>query len=89
MREGTYDESRLSLTDSMLGGGAQMFYRSKMFLVSITHKFYQWSMLSRQRRQLLRLNDEILKDVGISRYDAQHEARRWFWDVSGDTGVER
>jgi uncharacterized protein YjiS (DUF1127 family) len=34
----------------------------------------------RSRRALLRLNDDQLKDIGLSRADADREASRPFWD---------
>jgi uncharacterized protein YjiS (DUF1127 family) len=34
---------------------------------------------ARQRRCLAGLSDRSLKDIGISRYDALHEARKPFW----------
>ena len=36
--------------------------------------------LNRQRRQLLTLDDRLLKDMGISRADAEREAQRSVWD---------
>ncbi len=39
--------------------------------------------IQRQRRELLRLDDRMLKDIGISRIDAEREAKRPFWDNSG------
>ena len=38
-----------------------------------------WHELARQRRALLRLDDRMLKDIGIARADAEREARRSFW----------
>lgn len=38
-----------------------------------------WLARSRQRRQLLTLDDRMLADIGISRADAQAEARKPFW----------
>jgi uncharacterized protein YjiS (DUF1127 family) len=38
-----------------------------------------WHELARQRRALLALNDRMLKDIGISRAEAEHEANRAFW----------
>ena len=32
-----------------------------------------------QRKQLLRLDERMLKDIGISRADAMNEARKPFW----------
>ncbi len=40
----------------------------------------RWQELARQRRALLRLDDSMLKDIGISRVDALREADRPFWD---------
>jgi uncharacterized protein YjiS (DUF1127 family) len=37
----------------------------------------------RQRRALLALDDRLLRDIGLSRADAEHEAARSFWDVPG------
>lgn len=44
----------------------------------------RWHELARQRRALLRLDDRMLKDIGISRADAVGEASRPFWDEGGD-----
>jgi uncharacterized protein YjiS (DUF1127 family) len=35
--------------------------------------------VARQRRQLLMLSDAALKDIGISRADAEREAAQPFW----------
>ncbi|MEO0567416.1 MAG: DUF1127 domain-containing protein [Pseudomonadota bacterium] len=35
----------------------------------------------RQRRALSRLDDAALYDIGISRQDAEKEAKRAFWDL--------
>lgn len=39
----------------------------------------RWREVARQRRALLALNDRMLKDIGISRAEAEQEARRPFW----------
>jgi len=44
----------------------------------------RWYDVARQRRALLRLDQRMLKDIGISRADAVHEASRPFWDEGGD-----
>ncbi|TDQ86396.1 uncharacterized protein YjiS (DUF1127 family) [Dongia mobilis] len=36
---------------------------------------------ARQRRQLAGLSDALLKDIGISRADAEREATQPFWRV--------
>ncbi|MEM8776656.1 MAG: DUF1127 domain-containing protein [Pseudomonadota bacterium] len=35
----------------------------------------------RQRRALARLDDRALNDIGITRQDAEKEAKRVFWDI--------
>ncbi|MEZ5722037.1 MAG: DUF1127 domain-containing protein [Paracoccaceae bacterium] len=39
--------------------------------------------LRRQRRALARLSDHLLTDVGLTRAEAEREARRALWDVPG------
>jgi uncharacterized protein YjiS (DUF1127 family) len=39
-----------------------------------------WQELARQRRALLALDERLLKDIGITRADAELEASRPFWD---------
>ncbi len=38
-----------------------------------------WQERQRQRRSLMALDDRLLKDLGISRLDAQHEFDKPFW----------
>jgi uncharacterized protein YjiS (DUF1127 family) len=38
-----------------------------------------WMERARQRRQLARLNDFQLKDIGLSRADVENEVSRPFW----------
>ena len=33
----------------------------------------------RQRQALMALDDRLLKDIGVSRADAEHEANKPFW----------
>ncbi len=42
---------------------------------------WQLAGLRRQRRMLVRLDDHALRDIGLSRADAQDEAARPIWDV--------
>lgn len=37
--------------------------------------------LHRQRRDLARLDDRALEDIGVSRYEAEIESARPAWDV--------
>ncbi|KAA3628906.1 MAG: DUF1127 domain-containing protein [Proteobacteria bacterium] len=38
-----------------------------------------WQARARQRRDLLDLDDRLLRDIGINRADAEREARKPFW----------
>ena len=51
-------------------------------LAIVVAKFNRWRSLASQRRALARLDDEALKDIGVSRADATREAKRPFWDDS-------
>ena len=39
----------------------------------------KWSLRHRSRKQLRRLTDDQLKDIGLSRADAHYEATLPFW----------
>ncbi|MDO3722886.1 DUF1127 domain-containing protein [Marinobacter sp. chi1] len=39
----------------------------------------RWHMNWRTRTQLARLPDHMLKDIGVSRADAEREAQKPFW----------
>ena len=39
-----------------------------------------WAERSRQRRTLLELDEHRLRDIGLTREQAEAEARRPFWD---------
>jgi uncharacterized protein YjiS (DUF1127 family) len=41
-----------------------------------------WQEVARQRRALLALDERLLKDIGITRADAEREASRPFWDLA-------
>jgi len=41
-----------------------------------------WQEVARQRRALLTLDERLLKDIGITRADAEREASRPFWDMA-------
>jgi uncharacterized protein YjiS (DUF1127 family) len=40
---------------------------------------YGWRERSRQRRSLMRLDDHMLHDIGLSRSDVEREASKPFW----------
>jgi uncharacterized protein YjiS (DUF1127 family) len=48
-------------------------------LGAIVARIGHWIEVRRERQALLSLSDEMLKDIGVSRYDAVHEAAKPFW----------
>jgi uncharacterized protein YjiS (DUF1127 family) len=38
-----------------------------------------WCDRSAQRINLARLDDRMLRDIGVSRAEAYRESRKWFW----------
>ncbi|EMM9456014.1 DUF1127 domain-containing protein [Pseudomonas aeruginosa] len=47
---------------------------------SLWRRWRRWLQLARERRELLRMSDEALKDLGLSRADIFQEGERHFWD---------
>jgi uncharacterized protein YjiS (DUF1127 family) len=45
----------------------------------VLDKIGRWHERHRQRRALLGLSDDLLKDIGVSRADAWREAAKPFW----------
>ena len=41
-----------------------------------------WGEILRQRKQLSKMDDYLLKDIGVSRGGAAREAERKFWDYA-------
>ncbi len=38
-----------------------------------------WLERNRQRGDLMALSDDVLHDIGLSRFEAERESRKWFW----------
>ena len=49
-------------------------------LRALAGRLWRWYDLFRQRRALARLDERMLRDIGITRLDARREALRPFWD---------
>ena len=45
-------------------------------------KILFWGEILRQRKQLSKMDDYLLKDIGVSRVEAAREAERKFWDYA-------
>ncbi|MFQ5785876.1 MAG: DUF1127 domain-containing protein [Alphaproteobacteria bacterium] len=48
-------------------------------LVEFAEALHVWQERWRQRHRLLALDDRLLQDIGLSRSDAEEEARKPFW----------
>ncbi len=44
-----------------------------------------WREAARQRRAVLTLDERLLKDIGITRADAEREASRRLWDLAPES----
>ena len=51
----------------------------RLWLISAFSMTSAWMERTKERRQLISLNDTMLKDLGISRADAEREYRKPFW----------
>ena len=58
-----------------------------VYTAVIISRLRRWRDLSRQRRALARLDDRILKDIGVRHEDAAVEAQRHFWDDPSASGA--
>jgi uncharacterized protein YjiS (DUF1127 family) len=45
----------------------------------VARRIGEWQRRSRSRHELEGLSDAALRDIGITRCDAQHEAQKPFW----------
>jgi uncharacterized protein YjiS (DUF1127 family) len=62
--------------------GETSAYRRKSWHVREVFTFLaRANEVARQRRALMQLGDHALKDFGVSRADAWHEAGRPWWDL--------
>jgi uncharacterized protein YjiS (DUF1127 family) len=50
-------------------------------LAGLLETLQHWLDLRQQRRALTLLDDRMLKDVGLSQIDVDHELRKPFWQV--------
>lgn len=48
---------------------------------SLLSNIIQMIAVSRQRRHLLSLDDHLLKDIGVTRAQAEQEARQTVWNA--------
>lgn len=61
------------------GMGRRLSHRWGSALVAAVDTFGTWNERRRQRRALESLPDHLLRDIGVSRLDAEQEADKPFW----------
>ena len=49
------------------------------YISAMRDRFESWRERRYERRQLMKLDDRMLRDIGISRADAEFEYRKPFW----------
>jgi uncharacterized protein YjiS (DUF1127 family) len=52
---------------------------SKYLLAHLGALLGEWRRRARSRRELAMLSDRCLRDMGVTRYDVDREARKPFW----------
>ena len=61
--------------------------RIQVLIENCRRKFQNWNELARQRRELRGMSDRMLKDIGISRVDAERIASRSFPSAGSEPDV--
>ena len=54
-------------------------HRVGRWLSGVPRKFSKWHQRHRQRRSVLRLDERVLRDVGLRRVDVYRQALKPFW----------
>ena len=72
---------------AVLASGGPVFDRASILrrlsagAIGLFDTLLEWQGRERQRRQLMALDDRLLRDMGISRADVDLEASKPFWKV--------
>lgn len=71
--------SQSSIFPSALTAQRAQITSSAGTVAHLVERFYAWRERSRSRRDLMRLNEHQLQDIGLSRVDAEAEWQKPFW----------
>ena len=55
--------------------------RARAAVAALADAFSAWQERVSQRRTLARLDDRMLRDMGLSRSDVEHEVSKPFWQA--------
>ena len=55
--------------------------RARALAAGLADAFSAWQERVSQRRTLARLDDRLLRDMGLSRSDVEHEVSKPFWQA--------
>ena len=53
--------------------------RTEAFAARVTGTLRTWVRRSDERRQLAHMNEHMLNDIGLSRFELDHEVAKYFW----------
>ncbi len=60
---------------------ARRYAPALLFLRNLPARLFALAAVSRSRKGLLRLDDHLLRDIGLTQEDAKAEAQRPVWDA--------
>ncbi len=75
--EVSLDRKALCAVDSQCRGDPSQ--KNKGYIGIILATVRLWQQRIKQRQALCNLSDALLRDVGITRWSAEQEAAKWFW----------
>lgn len=55
--------------------------RARAALAALAEALSDWHERAEQRRTLARLDDRLLRDMGLTRSDVEHEVSKPFWQA--------
>lgn len=68
---------------TMAQHGVPFCAKARALTLALIRRIQRWHRLSYERRLLASLDQHQLRDIGISRAEAQRESARPFWDDAG------
>jgi uncharacterized protein YjiS (DUF1127 family) len=68
-------------TQTLCGAPSIRPATSRHLLARLGALVNEWQRRARSRRELAVLCDRCLRDMGVTRYDANHEAHKPFWQA--------